>query len=394
MEKMKTKILIILIILIMLGVGGFFVLRGICKKVFWSPNCNFISEPESRKVCEICKKLIGTEQKGIIKEEDITQITSFTGRSFGTYDSDWNPDGTQIVFGRAGDIGDEQGLYIINSDGTGLTKIGDDVLYDPSWSPVDNRILCTGWVGDSNGFNELFIIDLDKDKTKKDSLGAEYANYPAWSPDGKKIVYEVYDDSNSPLPLYDPLCNGTGVLASIWVMNSDGTGKKQLTTEEDGYCSDASFSPDGSKIVYKKGFVNSGAPFLVKEPPNEIWVMNSDGSDKHMIHTTGDSKYFLHQRAWSKNNEIIFEKLQWQKPPEIWIMNSDGTNPRCLIKPEESPDGKLLIYHDIAWDNTGTKITLSRHEVYEGKMPDISHDIDSTSSHFKDSNLVTFPWEE
>jgi len=364
---MNQKILIILIVVIILGVGGFLVYKN-------------IPIPLER-------------EKSIIGLEDITQITSFKGRGgCGACDSDWSPDGTKIVFGRH--TGDEQGLYIINSDGTGLFKIGSpgpDDIYDPSWSPIDNRILCTGWIeGEENG---LFIIDLDEDKTKKISLGVEHAMFPAWSPDGEKIVFMVYDDSNAPLPLYDPQCDGTGIKSSIWIMNSDGTGKTRLTTDEDGYCSDPSFSPDGSKIIYKKGFVNSAAPFLVKEPPNEIWVMDSDGSDKHMIHTTGDSKYFLHQRAWSKNNEIIFEKLQWQKPPEVWIMNSDGTNPRCLIRPEWGPDGELFVYHDIAWDNTGTKIITSRHKsaVPEGEMPDVSRD---AWGHFIDNNLVTFPWKE
>lgn len=332
-----------------------------------------------------------SEVGGIINPDNITQITSFKGRGFGTFDPDWSSDGTQIVFGR--DIeGDEQGIYVINSDGTGLTKIGVENLYDPSWSPVDNRILCYGWVEEEE--NGLFVIDLDNNK-ELISLGVEHAMYPAWSPDGKKIVYYAYDDSNAPLPLYDPLCDGTGVSASIWIMNSNGTGKTQLTTEEDGYCSDPSFSPDGSKIVYNKGFIHPATPFLAEASPNEIWVMNSDGSDKHMIHTTGDSRYFLHQRAWSKNNEIIFEKQQLQKNPEVWIMNSDGTNPRCLIRPVWGPDGELLIYHDIAWDTTGTKIVTSRHQygVSKGEMPDISHDPDSSYSHFIDSNLVTFPWK-
>ena len=332
-----------------------------------------------------------SEVEGIINPDNITQITSFEGKGCSACDSDWSSDGTQIAFGR--DTEDEKGLYVINSDGTGLFKIGPSDcygIYDPSWSPVDNRILCTGWEeGESSG---LFIIDLDEDKAKIISLGAEYVMFPAWSPDGKKIVYMVYNDSNAPLPLYDPQCDGTGVLASIWIMNSNGTGKTQLTTDEDGYCSDPSFSPDGSKIVYNKGFINPAAPFLTKEPPNEIWVMNSNGSDKHMIHTTGDCKYFLHQRAWSKNNEIIFEKLQWQKSPEVWIMNANGTNPRCLIRPIKGPDGELLTYHDIAWDTTGTKIITSRHKsaVYEGEMPDVSS---GAWSHLIDTNLVTFPWK-
>jgi Tol biopolymer transport system component len=368
-------------------------LREICVKKSWPPGgCSVIADTKGRRLCEKCEELIGIEiqeqaekeaiEEGIVKEEDITQITFFKGENINTaFDPDWSPDGSQIVFGRM-DKGELGELYIINSDGTGLFKIGSPGIYSPAWSPVDNRILCNGWEEGEN--SALYMIDLDKDKTKKISFGIEYVMFQAWSPDGKKIVYMVYDDSNAPLPLHDSQCDGTGVSSSIWIMNSDGTEKTRLTTDEDGYCSDPSFSSDGSRIVYNKGFINPGVPFLVKESTNEIWVMNSDGSNKHMIYTTGDSLYFLHQRAWSKNNEIIFERIQWQKPPEIWVMNSDGTNPMPIVKPKGGPGS--FLYADTAWDNTGTKIVTTQWKsaIHEGE---------ETPEIFVDRNVVTFSWE-
>ena len=313
------------------------------------------------------------DEKGIINLDDLIQLTFFEGEGVAA-DPDWSPDGTQIVFERH--TGYELELFIVNSDGTGLTKIGPENVFDPSWSPVDNRILCCG--GENS---ELYMIDLDKDSTEKITL-AEHAMYPAWSPDGKKIVYMVYDDTNAPIPYKDPQCDGTGVSISIWIMNSDGTGKTRLTTDEDSHCSDPSFSPDGSKILYNRGFMQPGVPFLVKESTNEIWVMNSDGSNKHVIYAPGDNKYYLHQRAWSKNNEIIFERIQWQKSPQIWVMNSDGTNPRCILKPKEGFG--VFLYGDIAWDNTGTKIATTQWKSASEERPDI----------FVDSNIIIFPWKK
>lgn len=369
-------------------------LRELCESESWPSDCSIVPDSVGREMCKKCKELPGYEKKeveeGIIKEEDITQITFFKGEDVNTAcDPDWSPDGTQIVFGKA-NKGEPGELYIINSDGTGLTKIGPSSssygIYNPSWSPVDNRILCSGWE-DQKIKSGLFIIDLDKDKTKKIFLGVEYVGYQAWSSDGTKIVYTVYDDSNAPLPVYDSKCDGTGVLSSIWIMNSDGTGKTQLTTDEDGYCSDASFSPDGSKIVYNKGFINPWIPFLFKESPNEIWVMNSDGSDKHMIYTTEDSLYYLHQSAWSKNNEIIFEKTQCGlKPPEVWVMNSDGTNARCLLRAKGRPDVEF-VYADIAWDNTGTKIVTTQ---FKSKAPEGPPEGPVIEVVEVDRNLVTF----
>ncbi len=322
----------------------------------------------------------GLEAEAIFSADNIVQVTSFTGEGLSA-DPDFSPDGRQIAFSRLTKTGEDKNgnMYIINIDGTGLTKIGHEYLYDPSWSPIDNRILCYG--GEDS---DLYIIDLNVDKTNAVPFGMKNSHLAIWSPDATKIAYAVYDNSNAPVPSSDPTCDGTGVLGSIWIMNSDGTGKTQLTTEEEGYCSGPSFSPDGSKIVYNKGFIHGSTPFLIHRPAHEIWVMNSDGSNKHAIYKPEASIHYMYQNAWSKNNEIMFPRIWWKRRPQIWSINSDGTNPQCLIKvPELSqPEDAAheFMYGDVAWDKTGTKI-VSTQEINPG--PDI----------YEDCNIVIFSLE-
>ncbi len=45
--------------------------------------------------------------------------------------------------------------------------------------------------------------------------------------------------------------------------------------------------------------------------------------------------------------------------PQIRIINSDGTNPRCILDPEEGGI-PTAIYDDPVWDNTGTKIAVTK----------------------------------
>ncbi len=57
---------------------------------------------------------------------------------------------------------------------------------------------------------------------------------PAWSPDGKKIVYVTGSDNNY----------------SIWVMNANGGNQVKLTSGTVPYRTPR-WSPDGSKIVFE-----------------------------------------------------------------------------------------------------------------------------------------------
>ena len=87
--------------------------------------------------------------------------------------------------------------------------------------------------------------------------------------------------------------------------------------------------------------------------------MNSDGSNKYMIYAPGNSMQLIRERAWNKNNKIIFAKHQYQRAPQIWVINSDGTNPRCIFDPEEGGI-PTAIYDDAVWDNSGIKVAVTK----------------------------------
>jgi len=303
-------------------------LRELCEENSWPPDCNYISHLPTRELCEKCKELrIEEEKVETIEPADLTQVTFLNYCS----DPDWSSNGSQIIFERQKE--GDRGIYLINADGTGLTKIG--LGHNPSWSPVDNRIIYRG--GDP--WRSLFLVDLDEGWENKVKLVDQINEHGGWSPDGKKIVYDSPHSSES---------------SSIWVVNSDGSEKTRLTTNEDGYCMGPSFNYDGSKIVYLKGFTTYAVGGSESEEINEIWVMDSDGSNKHMIYTPGDSSQLIFQRAWNKNNKILFMRTWYHKyPPQVWIINSDGSDPKSLVAGSD-------VFGDPVWDNSGTKVAISK----------------------------------
>jgi len=115
--------------------------------------------------------------------------------------------------------------------------------------------------------------------------------WPAWSPDGSKILFLSASD-------------GRG---EIYVMNADGSGVTQLTTM--GTAFDPAWSPDGTKIAFDDG--------------NEIYVINADGSGLRNI--TNDPAHFDGTPVWSPDGSKIAFESNRDGNAEVYVMNADGS---------------------------------------------------------------------
>ena len=82
---------------------------------------------------------------------------------------------------------------------------------------------------------------------------------PAWSPQGKEIVYE---SDLFMLP------------GQLFVMRADGTGRRQLTDPSVGASSRPSWSSDGRQIVFMSS----------RDHHTDVWTMNADGT--HQVQLT------------------------------------------------------------------------------------------------------------
>jgi Tol biopolymer transport system component len=145
----------------------------------------------------------------------------------------------------------------------------------------------------------------------KDGSEVKWSQQGSYSPDGTKITYS----------------STASGYAEIWVMNNDGSDKKQLTFPNDPYAPDANnprWSPDGGKIVYFGGFAREGG---------YIFTINPDGSDRtQLTQVPGDNP------SWSPDGQqIFFSGVGPDNKPNTWIMNRDGSNERPLFPTAVSP---------------------------------------------------------
>ena len=84
---------------------------------------------------------------------------------------------------------------------------------------------------------------------------------------------------------------GSGIenqYGQVWVINSDGTGSRQLTEDCNHRNSDdPSWSPDGKKILFSTG----------RSERNELWVMVADGENERKVSDI-DAAPFLGRASW------------------------------------------------------------------------------------------------
>ena len=122
-------------------------------------------------------------------------------------------------------------------------------------------------------------ITLEKDETTGVVINIKDSN-PAWSPDGKLIAYSSLKD-------------GT---ANIWIMKSDGSGKKKITEKGGQY---PAFSADGNKIVFVS----------YRENPNgDLYILDIASGNESKI--TSDRNIKLYPSFMDDADRIIYSSIE------------------------------------------------------------------------------------
>ena len=178
-------------------------------------------------------------------------------------------DGSRIAY--CSDTSGAFEIWTMKPDGTKpaqLTHLGGKALF-PDISRDGKKVAFGGIQGNSPN-TEIYAVDATTGEglaalTSCAGLKPGCSNdYPAWSPDGRSIVFIHTDD-------YD--ANDRPINSQVWVMNADGSKPHALTTDSPMKDQVPDWSPDGSQIAYASGAVDSEG----------IWVMNADGSKPHQI---------------------------------------------------------------------------------------------------------------
>jgi len=151
-----------------------------------------------------------------------------------------SPNGKFLAFFISNSYGISGNLYMINIDGTHLSQLTRDdniSTYSLSWSP-DNQHIGVAIKAESG--DKLAVVNVfDKTATELKKADAGFRiKAPVWSPDGKKILFEIFNRQETKLE----------------VINFDGSNEKALVNSvQDGgfFTYSAVWSSSSEYIAYQ-----------------------------------------------------------------------------------------------------------------------------------------------
>lgn len=261
----------------------------------------------AQKIGKIVYSTRGTGYKIWVMNEDgidRNQLTFGPGIDGGPR---WSPDGSKIAFNSNRDTGRKYELFVMDADGTNIQKVASIGINcgGQDWTPDGEKLAFTVEYGTNN--NSIFWVNADGTGMEPLYDVHTKIGFCSFSPDGTKMIFiqwgNLYimniDGTGTKLignaQRADWLPNIDTIVyvvhyscRDIWTFNTTTLEKHQLTFEcpTKEFFLDPEWSrPDGQKIVYNRA--------------GDLWIMNSDGSNKIQLtfdglkgEGTGELYYF------------------------------------------------------------------------------------------------------
>lgn len=270
-------------------------------------------------------------------EADGSGLTQVTHPPAGNVDDqpDWAAGSARMVFCRINKKG-SCAISVVNPDGTDLRRLTRpcDALppkcvdrYQPSFAPDGAHILYTRASGKIKKFgggamevehSAVAIMGTDgrgeREIYRLPKYAADVEN-ALMSPDGRFVAFER---ANGP--------KGKNAFGrAVFVVRSNGSGLRQLTPWKLAAGDGPDWAPDGSRLLFR-------SKEDVDERHSQYFTVRPDGSDLvQLTHFPVGTKIF--SATWSPDGtQIVFAKGDANARGDLWVMNADGTNQHPILQ--------------------------------------------------------------
>jgi len=234
---------------------------------------------------------------------DTGQTARLTDLTEGPGSITWSPNGRQIAFTMfvpetRNPLPVEMPTPPEGADWGPPYKVIDDMSYRADGEP--------GFTKD--GYTHVFVIPAEGGTPRQVTSGPHSFNGPVWMPDGRSILVSSNQRADAEREAAD---------SEIYRVDVEA-GEMTRLTYRYGPDGGPQPSPDGRLIAYT-GYDDEYLGYQ----PNQLYVMNSDGSGSHMI--SGDFDRSVGEIAWAADGSGLFFSYDDEGNGKVGFMELNGS---------------------------------------------------------------------
>jgi WD40 repeat protein len=275
----------------------------------------------------------------------------------------------EIVFSRPNCIADGERcwpgehLFLVKADGTDLRQITRGDVSDrlPAWSQDGRRIV---FVRQAESSTRLYVLEIDSGELKPITPPSMEVYRPSWSPDGELIAFAGVGEN----------------VSDIWVVRPDGSELRRIT-EGTFFASDAPrWSPDGSTIAFTANLPDNDGAY---REGWDVYLVGRDGSGLRNLTSTPDPERNESPIGWMAGGNLLISESpgtinagpglptqmgRWlEVTPSGDVVRTvldDAVNTQDdLQEPRLSPDGRFAIFESATGSTQGLWfLEIATHE--------------------------------